>query len=528
MSEENFEDFYATLGVASNATSGEIKKAWKRQMMEFHPDHHPEKKDYFESRCKAFNTAYKTLRDPQARAAFDKKRAEFFARKRAAKTSAPKRISEKDTKPKPRFRKFAVAICAVLAVAAALSAYFALFDQNESKEVEDDFYAQDSTAPEIFPSSAPIVPQIVQDTPATIPSVPKEISPPSKINVREIAKPEIGIPIPETPTEKIPPAKTSPKIETPPPAIPSSAQTSPRTPKTFPRPSPNPPAPAKTKQNSAEPISPTLPKANQSETPSRAGEYCVFGSETQTPGKGLLGAFFDMTVLARGGKYETEKSFLNLARKFVRTRNKNILAQYRTAPKTLTVAQIFMPTPVWGTEKNAPEAFGLGGKFSSSKWLILYSGTVIPNKSGRIRLLGTADDFLCVRFDNKIRLDAGCCLLTENTAAHSGMFEKKVLGESDPTLSISGFWRTSFRAGPWFRVRAGTPYQIEILAGDTDGQNSCAALLFEVEGKRKNLADEFPKLMRFSDEKIAPELTRGSWNSEIDMSGGDWIFAPKN
>ena len=63
-------EFYALLGVARDATEADIKKAYRKLAMEFHPDRNaaPEA----EARFKEITEAYEILRDPQKRAAYDR------------------------------------------------------------------------------------------------------------------------------------------------------------------------------------------------------------------------------------------------------------------------------------------------------------------------------------------------------------------------------------------------------------------------------------------------------------------------
>lgn len=60
-------DFYATLGVAKNASKDEIKKAFYKLAHKYHPD----KKDGDEKKFKEVNEAYQTLSDDQKRAQYD-------------------------------------------------------------------------------------------------------------------------------------------------------------------------------------------------------------------------------------------------------------------------------------------------------------------------------------------------------------------------------------------------------------------------------------------------------------------------
>lgn len=63
-------DYYQVLGIAKNATEAEIKKAYRRLAMKFHPDRNPDDKDA-EEKFKEAKEAYEVLTDPQKRAIYD-------------------------------------------------------------------------------------------------------------------------------------------------------------------------------------------------------------------------------------------------------------------------------------------------------------------------------------------------------------------------------------------------------------------------------------------------------------------------
>ena len=62
-------DFYETLGVARNATSEDIKKAYRKLAFEFHPDRN--KDTGATDRFKEISEAYQVLSDPDRRASYD-------------------------------------------------------------------------------------------------------------------------------------------------------------------------------------------------------------------------------------------------------------------------------------------------------------------------------------------------------------------------------------------------------------------------------------------------------------------------
>ncbi len=63
-------DYYEVLGVAKNATEAEIKRAYKKKAIQYHPDRNPDDKDA-EAKFKEAAEAYDVLHDPNKRARYD-------------------------------------------------------------------------------------------------------------------------------------------------------------------------------------------------------------------------------------------------------------------------------------------------------------------------------------------------------------------------------------------------------------------------------------------------------------------------
>ncbi|WP_373017887.1 molecular chaperone DnaJ [Thiomicrorhabdus sp.] len=63
-------DYYEVLGVAKTASEGEIKKAYRKMAMKYHPDRNPDNKEA-EDNFKEASEAYEILSDSQKRATYD-------------------------------------------------------------------------------------------------------------------------------------------------------------------------------------------------------------------------------------------------------------------------------------------------------------------------------------------------------------------------------------------------------------------------------------------------------------------------
>ena len=78
-------DYYQVLGISKGASADEIKKAYRKLAVKYHPDKNPDNKEA-EEQFKEIGEAYEALSDPEKKSAYDQfGHAAFGARSRASR-----------------------------------------------------------------------------------------------------------------------------------------------------------------------------------------------------------------------------------------------------------------------------------------------------------------------------------------------------------------------------------------------------------------------------------------------------------
>ena len=128
---------------------------------------------------------------------------------------------------------------------------------------------------------------------------------------------------------------------------------------------------------------------------------------------------------------------------------------YYQGPATLGISQLLIPV---SPDTAAPDAFQATGKMTGGAWVAIYRGAVTAPETAEIRFLGTADNYLAVRFNNRNVVTFGC--------------------GNKPSETKNVSLRMPLAVGQWVRVTKDSTYDVDILIGDAGGLFS-ACLCYE-------------------------------------------------
>lgn len=200
-------------------------------------------------------------------------------------------------------------------------------------------------------------------------------------------------------------------------------------------------------------------------------------------GTGLLeGTFYDLKQTNNGRPSGVNaNNYGKVIKSFGRSFQESVLKRYFQAPTKLYATRILMPFMV---AAEAPKAFGVADKVQPSQWVVLYKGRVKAPESGRFRFVGTCDDILLVRFDNRFVLEGSweSARFTTSKYYKYDSFDDKRLQGIYERFSTGGD-----AIGSIFEVTKDSEYDIEILIGEGPGGNFYAELMIE------KIGENYPK-----------------------------------
>ncbi len=132
---------------------------------------------------------------------------------------------------------------------------------------------------------------------------------------------------------------------------------------------------------------------------------------SQPAGSALEGTLYDLkqskggapTKVAPGGKVDKIELYATVGA-YLKTWSQSALARFYKSPAKLYASNFFLPM---AQASLAPDAFQCAQKVKPAAWLVVYRGKVKSPISGKIRFVGTGDDFIGVRFNGKCVLEGG-------------------------------------------------------------------------------------------------------------------------
>ena len=167
--------------------------------------------------------------------------------------------------------------------------------------------------------------------------------------------------------------------------------------------------------------------------------------------------------------------------------NKGAFSPFYSSPQKLYASSFYVPET---DASYATYAYQCRGVCQPSGWVCVYRGTVRAPKSGKFRFVGVGDDFLGVKFNNKVVLESGYMLPSlwkkddmvsfSIDAARMDDHWAKVRRGEYPDLkgyiqikpSETPLWNQNIgglTAGKVFEVKEGETYPIQILVSEVPG-----------------------------------------------------------
>ncbi len=210
-------------------------------------------------------------------------------------------------------------------------------------------------------------------------------------------------------------------------------------------------------------------------------------------GSALTGTLYDLkqskggapTKVAPGGKVDKNELY-SVASTFVKSWSQSALARYYKSPTQLYASSFFVPK---AKASLAPEAFQCANKVKPAAWLVVYRGKVKSPVTGKIRFVGTGDDFIGVRFGGKVVLEGGYLqpsLYEKGNIGRMVIYQRMDSYKSDiksgkdrahrnyEFINYPGinYWNKEvggLTAGDPIQVKEGTVYPIEIAITEEGG-----------------------------------------------------------
>lgn len=258
------------------------------------------------------------------------------------------------------------------------------------------------------------------------------------------------------------------------------------------------------------------------------GAQTAFG---RTGGGGLEGTFYDLKQTRSkrdndiGKFYKSNKGIgprqghINKKwNEFLGSRfTDSTLREFYSSPNKLSFSHLVMSPSTRAEE--GPKAFGVQKEVDPSAWVVVYEGTIRPEKPGEYQFVGLFDDILLVYVDNRIVLD--------------GSWQKIKSGISKPKMGGTLMRPNgSLIEGEWVRLINGS--KVKIIVAESPGGSMGGGLFIRERGKsykKERGADVLPPfaigaLSKEDVRKLKKIETVGSGNFPIEVNDVPAFFSP--
>lgn len=269
-------------------------------------------------------------------------------------------------------------------------------------------------------------------------------------------------------------------------------------------------------------------------------------------GSALEGVFFDLKQTPNGASTGNEAAqVVEILYNLTKVKSSAPWAQSKTLSKfykspTKLYASVFMMPSC--SADYAPVAYQCADKVKPKGWVAIYRGKVKAPKSGKFRFVGTGDDTLIVRFNNKVVLESGWAIPSEfptyKGAAHvlGGIqggqkqkdYHQSLISRSKDPVTFYTYpeipkWNRELgglKAGDTFDVKEGNTYPVEVLISEIPGGYFGFALMIEdlTDPNAKKASNGKPLLQIFRTNFNTP--TKAELESQLGRYKGGEVEIP--
>ena len=224
-------------------------------------------------------------------------------------------------------------------------------------------------------------------------------------------------------------------------------------------------------------------------------------------GSALEGTFYDLKqtksgsptgIIKESGPNSEIKQFEVLHDFMKGGWRESTLAKYWQSPTKLYATNFYLPVC---EDRYAPVAYQCEDRVKPARWVAVYRGRVQAPVTGKFRFVGTGDDILAVRFNNKLVLEAGYRIATRFDKSKPGAMrvsggdlkayaeeiksgkDKEHKGYEFITTAETPKWNSEvggLTAGAVFEVKQGQNYPIEVLIAEQGGSFGFVLLIQNV------------------------------------------------